>query len=271
MYNSKTLILTETEFASNEKRLSICLRTNGFSFSEISLSGTLLTYGEAVGTHADTMTGVIGDVKDFFNSVGIRPFGYKDMQLMLLSDENVWVPDELYSPSYNQQYLSLVGADAESLMTAHCSALGSTAVFAASDKQALAFKVALPGLNVVNQHVRMASLGLEKCSMDHPVLLINWREGKVDFAAFSEGKYIFGNTISQRSDNEVLYHTIEVLKSYQLADKGTELLLCGEVDRQRFSLLRPYFPVASLFTGCHSSFINPQFRTLHTYRNALIM
>ena len=52
MYRCKSLIVTEKEFASSEKRLSICLRSNGFSFSEVTLSGVLLTFGEAEGVQA---------------------------------------------------------------------------------------------------------------------------------------------------------------------------------------------------------------------------
>ena len=78
-YRSKTLIVTENEFAPSEKRLSICLRTNGFSFSELTASGVLLTFGEAEGEHSKAMTGVMADVTAFFNGVGIRPLGYGGM------------------------------------------------------------------------------------------------------------------------------------------------------------------------------------------------
>ena len=65
MYRCKTLIVTEKEFPSSEKRLSICLRPNGFSFSEVTLSGVLLTFGEAEGQHATSMTSIMADVKAF--------------------------------------------------------------------------------------------------------------------------------------------------------------------------------------------------------------
>lgn len=271
MYSCKTLIATEKEFASQEKRLSICLRPNGFSFSEVSFSNVLLTFGEADGAHGTSMTGVIADLKAFFNSVGISPLGYGSLQLVILSDESTWVPDELYSPTANHQYLKLVGSEAVSIMTASCPALGSTAVFAASDTLAMAFKISLPGLSVVNQHVRLASIGLEKRSAAHPVLLTHWRDHVIDYAAYRDGRYIFGNTIPCSDDNEALFHTVEVMKSYGLENAGTELLMCGDVDRERFALLRPYFPSASLYNGTHTSYLNPGFKTLHTYKNALIL
>lgn len=231
----------------------------------------LLTFGEAEGEHSTAMTGVMADVKAFFNSVGIRPLGYGALQLVVLSDESVWVPDELYAATSNRHYLKLVGSAAVSAMTASCSQLASTAVFAANESLTMAFKVAFPGMKVVNQHVRLASMGLEKRSVAHPVLLTHWRENKIDYAAYRDGHYIFGNTIPFADDNEALFHTVEVMKSYGLENAGTELLMCGDVDRERFALLRPYFPSASLYTGTHTSYLNPEFKTLHTYKNALIL
>ena len=271
MYRSKSLIVTNSVFAPGEKRLSICLRPNGFSFSELTASGVLLTFGEAEGEHSKAMTGVMADVKAFFNSVGIRPLGYGGMQLVVLSNESVWVPDELYSATSNRHYLKLVGGKALTAQTAPCGPLASTAVFAADESLAMAFKVAFPGMKVMNQHVRLASMGLEKRSAAHPVLLTHWRDHVIDYAAYRDGRYIFGNTISFADDNEALFHTVEVMKSYGLETAGTELLMCGDVDRERFALLRPYFPSVSLYTGTHTSYLNSEFKTLHTYKNALIL
>lgn len=271
MYRCKTLIVTEREIASSEKRLSICLRTNGFSFSEVTLGGVLLTFGEAEGAHAGSMTALMADVKAFFASVGVRPLGYATMELVVMSDASVWVPDELYSPAAHRQYLKLVGSEAATVMATPCKALGSTAVYVADDAALMAFKVALPGLAVMNQHVKIATLGLERRSVEHPLLLTHWREGVIDFAAFRDGRYIYGNTVPFATDSEAQFHTVEVLKSFGLENSGTELLMCGDVGRERFALLRPYFPQASLYTGVHASYLNPAFKTLHTYRNALIL
>ena len=70
------IITTDRPVANSEKRLSICLRSNGFSFSEVTLSGVLLTFGEAEGQHATSMTSIMADVKALFASVGIRPLEF---------------------------------------------------------------------------------------------------------------------------------------------------------------------------------------------------
>jgi hypothetical protein len=271
MYRSKTLIVTNNAFAPAEKKLSICLRPNGFSFSELTATGVLLTFGDAEGEHAASMTGVMADVKAFFASVGIRPLGYGSIQLVVISDESVWVPDELYAATSNRHYLKLAGSMALSALTAPCKALASTAVFTANEALTMAFKVAFPGLKVVNQHVKLASSNIERRSASHGVLLAHWREHAVDYAAYKGGRYVYGNTIPYGTDSEALFHTVEVMKSYGLEGADSELLLCGEVGRERFALLRPYFPTVTLYTGTHTSYLNPEFKTLHTYRNALIL
>lgn len=270
-YSCKSLIITPGEVAAHEKRLSICLRADGFSFSELTASGVLLTFGDAEGRHAASMTTVMSDVKAFFAQAGIRPLGYASIELIVLSDQSAWVPDELYSPAANRQYLKLVGSDATTIMASPCPALGSTAVYSADDALATAFKVAIPGAVVLNQHVRLASAPFCRRSQDHPVLLAHWRQGCIDYAVYRAGAYLFGNTIPFANDNEALFHTVEIIKSFGLETPDAELLLCGDVDRERFALLRPYFPTATLFTGIHTSLGAPAFKSLHTYRHALIV
>ena len=269
MYACKTLIGTTNELASREKRLSICLGANGFSFTEATPGGELLTFGEAEGRHAATMTSVMADVKAFFAAAGIRPLGYAAMELIVLSDESTWVPDELYSSFSNRNYLRLVGSTPDMLMTCHSRALASTAVFAANEQVVTAFKVAMPGVAVMHQHAKMAQLA-PRCST-HPVLLAFWRQGRVDVAAFREGRYLYGNTLRFANDNEAVYHLVEVMKTHGLEEPTTELLLCGDVDRDRYTMLRPYFPATTLFNGTFSRDRSPELRSLHAYRHALIM
>ena len=269
MYACKTLITTSNELASREKRLSICLGADGFSFTEVMPGGVLLTFGEAEGRHAATMTGVIADVKAFFANAGIRPLGYASMELVVMSDESTWVPDELYTSLNNRKYLRLVGSSPEMVMTCHSQALSSTAVFAANEQVVTAFKVALPGVYVLHQHAKMAQLAPR--FTNHPVLLTFWRKGRVDVAAYNEGRYIYGNTLRFSNDSEAIFHLVDVMKTYGLENLDTELLLCGDVDRERYTLLRPYFPKTSLFNGTVSRNQKPEFKTLHAYRHALIL
>lgn len=268
-YSCKTLITTNQELASRDKRLSICLGANGFSFAVTTTSGTLLTFGEAVGTHAPTMTGVMTDAKALFASVGLRPLGYAASEIIVISNESVWVPDELFTATATRKYLKLVGSEPLSMMTCPCKELASTAVFAADEHVVTAFKVAVPGAMVMNQHTKMTQVA--SLTHNQPLILTHWREGRVDVAAFNEGRYLYGNTLSFHSDSEAVYQVVNVMKSFALEAPNCQMWMCGEVNRERYALARPYFPQVALYNGVIKEFLNPEFRNLHTYRHALIL
>lgn len=269
MYSCKTLIAPTGDTVAQDKRLSICLGANGFSFSETTASGMLLTFGEAEGEHASTITDATRDVKAFFAEVGIRPLAYKSMELIVLSDESTWVPDELYAVTANRQYLKLVGGKALSVMTYHSKVLSSTVVYGGNDQLAMAFKVALPGLVVMNQHAKMVKL-MDR-SKSHPLLFAHWRGNMVDVAACKEGRYVFGNTLRCESGEEAMFRLMEVVKSSALDGSSTELMLCGDVDRELYAMMRPYFPKTTLYGGETTRFANDEFKKLRTYKYALIL
>lgn len=268
-YRCKSLITTEGDSSTQDKRLSICLGADGFSFSVMTVSGQLLTFGEVEGTHASSITDATRELKAFFSEVGIRSLGYKAVELIVISDESTWVPDELYSSVANRQYLRLLGSSAQSVMSCQVKSLGSTMVFSANDQLVMAFKVALPGVTVMNQHARMVQF-LSR-STDHPLLVSHWRQGRVDLAAMNGGKYLYGNTLSFSNPDEALFQVVEVMKTFGLDTPDAELLLCGDIGRDMYARLRPYFPVTTLYNGSISGFGSPEFKRLHTYRHALIL
>ncbi len=266
-YIQKTLTASGACDAEHDKRLSICLKADGFSFSEISHGGELLAFGETTGGHATSMTDATRDIKAFLGAVGVRPLGFRKMELVVVTDASVWVPDEVYSAASNRQYLRLVGATSLSSITAHSAELASTAVFSADEGIVTAFKVALPGLTVVNQHVKLASCA--RLGAAHPVLLSHWRHGCVDMAAFSDGRYLYGNTLDCTDEKAFIYQLVELVRTIGIDSGDTELLMCGEVDRDLYSRLRPFFPKTSLFTGFCK--VGQKFHQLHTYRHALLL
>lgn len=266
-YVTRTLVTSGGRDAVHDKGLSICLAADGFSFAEVSAQGELLALGTAEGEHAASMTDLTRDVKAFFATLGVRTLGFRKMELVVVSDESVWVPDELYGAAQGRNYLRLAGATGLSAMAVPCRSIASTAVFAADERMVTAFKVALPGLTVTSQHVRLASLAPRSGS--HPVLLAHWRDGRVDVAAFADGRYLYGNTLAFADESAALFQLMEVAKTYGLQGPDTELLMCGDVSRERFAAYRPYFRTTTLFTGtCRAG---AEFKGVHTYRHALLL
>lgn len=276
-YLCKTLIATEDDSSAQEKRLSICLGADGFSFSVTTASHNLLTFGQAEGAHATSITDATRDIKAFFAETGIRPLGFRTIEIIAVSDDATWVPDELYTSVANRSYLRLLGGNPSAVVSVPCKALGSTMVFAAPEHLVTAFKVSLPGAVVLNQHVLFTRL--LPYSTSRPVIVAHWRcgsagyaeKGRVDVAAMHEGKYLFGNSLRYSNVDEGIFQIVEVMKTYALDRPDTELLLCGDVDRDIYGRLRPYFATTTLYSGTATQFSNPEFKKLHTYRHALIL
>ena len=268
-YISKSLTTAPNALASRDKRISICLAAGGFSFAELTSDGKLLTFGEAEGAHALTMTGIMADIKAYFASVGIKPLGYARMELVVMSDNSTWVPDELYSSLSNRRYLLLQGGAGEGIATYHSEPLQSTAIFSANEQVITAFKVALPGVNIIHQHGKLSQLSARFSAA--PTIVAHLRRGRIDMAAFSEGQYVFGNTFSFNGKNEAVYHLVEVMKSYGLESDQTELQLCGEVDRTFYTASRPYFPHVELFCVIDNDSQAAEFQMFPSYRHALLL
>ena len=266
-YSSKNLIVTGKRDAVHDKRLSICLAADGFSYTELSAQGELLAYGEAVGSHTRQLTETTRDIRQFFAEVGIRPLGFRQMDLVVCSDESVWVPDEVYNAASGRAFLRLVGGNSVNVLSAPCREIASTSVFSADDVLTTAFKVALPGLTVTNQHIRMASCA--KLSGERSLLLTHWRNGHVDIAAFRDGRYLYGHTLGYTEEGPLAYQLVEIVRTFGLEASRTVMLMCGDVDRRLFAMLRPFFPQVELFTG--TAILGDTFKSFHSYRHALLL
>lgn len=269
---STTFITTDKEVPSYEKRLSICLRPNGFSFSIRTLDGILLTVGDT-----DLPVCHLGEsvkyVKDFFSERGMAAFGLKSMDLIVPSDSFVWIPEQLYDAARDRQYLKLVSRPDSSLGVYHdySPLLKSYIVFTADATLVTAFKVALPGIDVRCQHSVLANAHLMGRSRQHPLIVLCVRDGKADISAYYNGQLLLSNTQSVATQEDVLYRALEAMKQLHLETPDMELSICGNVGREIYGLLQHYFPNVSLYTGAPLRFENPQFQTLHTYRHVLIL
>ena len=144
-------------------------------------------------------------------------------------------------------------------------------VFSAPSDMAMAFKVAIPGIDIVNQHSILANEMLLNRSLRHPVLLMHVRDRVGDFDAFYNNQLLLSNSYAASNDDELLYHALDVMKKLHLETPDMELTICGLVGRDLYGRLQHYFPNVTLYTGHPLNYENPQFQTFHTYRHALLL
>lgn len=270
-----TLVSSDALVENREKRLSICLRSNGFSFSVCSAAedDVLYQFGQAQCDFAKPLGQLAASLKGLFAQLEISPFDFKQMSLVCPSSCFAWVPCRLYNPAMDRRYLSLLAkVDAgEGVFRCFVPNLDSYIVFTASPEVANAFKLALPGIDLCCQHSALVNSALLAKSEQRPVILMNVRDGVGDFEALFNGRLLLSNTFPASTDDELLYHALGIMKRLRIETPDLELSICGAVSRDLFALLGRYFPNVTLSTGRKYSFVSSNFDSFHIYKHALLL
>lgn len=268
-----TIITTDKAVANNETRLSICLRSNGFSFSVSTLDHVLLTFGEADFDFNLPFADLAKALKDFFITNNISTFGFKSVRLIIPSERFVWIPEHLYEPERDRQYLKAVSPldIGMGVYHLHVPALHSYIIYSASSNIVTAFKLAIPGIDVHCQHSVLATEMLINRSANHPLMLMNVRDGVADFEVCYGAQLLLSNSFKYGTSNERLYQAIGIMKQFHIETPDMELSICGNVDRELFLQLQHYFPNVTLYTGQSTTYLIPEFQTFPTYKHAMLL
>ena len=266
------IITTDRVVADSDKELSICLRANGFSFSVATADRLLLTVGQVQTDTPPTATTLAQLLPQTVCPDGAA-LDYKKMRLIIPAWQSVWIPSHLYNPALDRQYLATVThlPDGTSPFRVLSPVLDSYLVFTAPSDTVMALKIALPGIDVVGHHAVLVEAALRDAGNNHPTILLHVRQRAADIEALYNGRLLLSSTFAANNTDEVLYHTLNVMKRLHLETPDMELSICGLVDRPFFALLQHFFPNVSLHTGTPFTYLNPEFQTLPTYRHTLIL
>lgn len=272
-YKINSLIVSEKVVVSYEKRMSICLLSNGFSFSISTVHDEILALGEVECKLHTSISELLADIKGVMAEGGIQAYGLKETELVVNSRQFVWVPEHLYDDSKQRVYIEAmckiesghgVFSDFNSTVKAHM-------VFCADNNIVSAFKIAFPGLMVKCQHDKMANRTMMENSDLKSIILINVRDGESDYSVFCNKKLMLSNTFDCANFDETLYHALNLTKQLHLEDAMMMAAVCGDVDRERFARLRQFFPNVALYTGRPLTMTNPEMQHFALYRHALIL
>lgn len=268
-----TIITTDKAVANNETRLSICLRSNGFSFSLTTVDDLLLTFGLAQFDLSRSFSEMAQSLKEFFSQNNIPTFGLKQVRLIVPTEHCVWIPNHLYDSVRDRQYLRMIANPNPGLGVYHIAVphLKSYIVYTAPTTVVTAFKLAIPGIDVHCQHSVLTNPELIQNSLQHPIVLMHVRENIGDFEVVYNGQLLLSNSFNYSSEDELIYHAIDIMKQLHVETPDMHLCICGIVGREIFGKLQHYFPNVSLYTGRSISFLNPEFQTLPTYQHAMLL
>lgn len=272
-YKINYFIASDKDVASYEKRLSICLASNGFSFSVTDVYDELLAYGEMQCSLLSPIGELLSDIRAALAETRLQTFGLKETELITLSNQFVWIPQHLYDADNRKQYLDImckvpmgygVFDDYNDLIKAHL-------VFSADNNIVSAFKVAIPGIKIRCQHSKMVNPIVLENSDQRSMMLVHFRAGETDFAVLDNKKLLLSNSYSCSNIDETMFYALNLARQFHLEDNRLLVGVCGSVDRDKFALLRDYFPNTALYTGRPLTLTVPEMQHIHTYRAALVL
>lgn len=274
LYRTTQIIDSDNQVPAYEKKLSICLNANGFSFSEISTGGKLLTVAQVEAIEpTQSLSENINALRSFFADAQMNVNSYDHVEQILIADHFVWIPDSLYEAGNEKQYLNFMNPLRLGMSVAvdHSDLIGAHMIFAYSSIVADAFKIVVPRIKTRTHHSKLVNDHLLKRSQTKPVIVMNVRDNELDFVVFNEGQLLLSNSYPFSNTDELLYHAINIMKNLRIETPTLELSICGHVDRSLFAELTHYFPNVTLYNGMSLTFANPAMQQFHTYREPLIL
>ena len=272
-YRISSLINTDKEVASYEKRLSICTKPNGFSFSVVAGDDELLALCDVECDMAAPMPQLLTDVRGALDDAGIKSFGMKDAELVVPSRHFVWIPVHLYDESKMRGYVEAIHKTVvgEGVFADYNAAAGAYLVFVADSALVSVFRIAIAGLKVRSQHSKIVNADTLDASNMKSLMVINLRDGESDFAIMVNRKLQLSNTFGCANLDETLYHAVDINKQLRLDDLPLTVALCGEADREIYGRVREFFDDVVLYTGRNLSMSSEALRRAPVYRHALIL
>lgn len=272
-YSINSFINTDRDVASYEKRLSICITPNGFSFSVVTKNNELLALGDIDCDTKAPMSQLLLEVKDVFNKVGIRTFGLDEVELIVPSRHFVWIPMHLYDEAKNNDYVEAIHKleVGECVFADYNAAAGAYLVFVADNNVVSAFRIAMPGLMIRAQHSKLVNADTLEVSQMKSLMVVNVRGKESDFAIFVNRKLQLSNTFDCANFDETLYHAVNITKQMRLDDVPLTVALCGETDRECYDRVCEFFDNVALYTGRNLVMSTEALRRAPAYRYALIL
>lgn len=268
-YTIKTFVAETAASSSADKKLTIALKEGGLSFTIVAGDAHLLTYCDAAIQTNTSIATFSSDLKALFADKKLSTFGYSQVELVTLTTLSSWIPEHLYEKGRERQYLALVGnpQPGTTCIADYNDLLKSYIIFSADSTAVSAIKIIFPGVKVRCQNSKL--IVPEMVQGQDSALLVNVRNGYCDIVASSNGHLILSNSFACPTIGDIIYKTLTVMKSFSLDNSTLSIWLCGNVNKDIYSVFAKYFPQVRLYTGRQLTFQNEEFRNLHTYKDVL--
>lgn len=273
-YTINNFITSDTRIQDVDKKISICLSANGFSFSIVSLNGKLLSIGDVSCEMPKSVATMMMQLREIFAKLDLRLPSYAETRVIEPVTKFTWIPEHLYKKGSEREYLQLVcNVDPkDEIKVEYSERMQSYCVFVSQSPVIPAMKILAPKMRHLCQHIVLAeSAHLAEKSKTKPIVAVNVREGFMDMAVFAEQKLLMGNTFPCATQAEAVYQILSVMQNMQLRKEQAEVSVSGAVDREWYQYVSPYFAKTTLNTGKPLQITDDALRRVHIYKYALTL
>lgn len=268
-YKVKQLLQVEESIVSNETRLSICLKANGFSFSLINNNNLrLLCIGEFEVDTTGSIPQVMNRIRECFSSIGIKMFKFAKTRIVCQTSKNVWVPYKLYDQAKNKEYVKTVSnlLSNETVISNISEKLDAVSIFAYPMHTYSGIKILMPNAEYCCQHQIMAEYTYDITRFSQNTLLLNKRENACDIVIFKGNSFVLSNSFEYQSPADLIYFLLFTLQQLNVDTAEVKTLLTGEnYEKEELTLLRKYIkdvsfsnPMENIRVGCEFDSVNLQ-------------
>lgn len=270
--NSKT-VLENFNSTDYQKKLSICLETNGFSFTIINEKNKMFAFGDVSCAFPETLSQIIVLIKQVFTDLNVEYALMDETELIVSSNKSTWVPESLFDAKHTREYFRVLSPLEVKETVFHCYSerLEAYSVFAYLDTIVSAFKVAIPGIKVKSQHSKMLETPLLERSRMKTLVEVYVRKKEFDVAIFSNKTFLFSNTFKYDDKLDIAYFTLLAVKKLNLNQANLELSISGKVDRDMFESMERFFPKVNLYAGSNIVFADNEMYKIPLYQYSMLL
>ena len=91
-----------------QKKLSICLETNGVSFTIINETNKMFAFGDITCVFPETLSQIIVMIKQVFADLN-REYALMDVtELIVSSNKSTWIPESLFDAKHTREYFKVL-------------------------------------------------------------------------------------------------------------------------------------------------------------------
>ncbi|MBR5784128.1 MAG: DUF3822 family protein [Bacteroidales bacterium] len=257
-----------------QKKLSICLETNGFSFTVINADKKMLAFGDIVCNFPNTLSQIISLIKQIFSDLRVDFVVMDEVELIVMSNKYTWIPGHLFEASHAREYFNLVTPLEVRELVCHdySEKIQAYSVFAYADTIISAFKVAIPGIKIRSQQSKMVESSLLDRSKSKSVIYVYVSKKSLDVCVFSNKNFVLSNSYVHETTDDIVYYLLLIERQLNLNSENVEVHISGDIDRKAFTYMEKFFNKLFLYSGNDSvSFSADEMYKIPLYKYSLFL